>query len=41
MKEFYITDEAGNFIEYLDEAIKNSLEETKNCYQHRKVKSFK
>ena len=41
MKEFYITDEAGNFIEYLDEAINNSLEEIKNCYQYRKVKSFK
>ena len=41
MKEFYITDKAGNYIEYIDEAINNSLEEIKNCYQFRKVKSFK
>ena len=41
MKEFYITDKAGNYIEGIDEAINNSLEEIKNFYQFRKVKSFK
>ena len=41
MREFYITDKAGNYIEDIDEAIENSLEEIKNCYQYRKVKSFK
>ena len=41
MKEFYITDKAGNYIEGIDEAINNSLEEIKNCYQFRKIKSFK
>ena len=41
MKEFYITDKAGNYIEDIDEAINNSLEEIINCYQFRKVKSFK
>ena len=41
MKEFYITDRAGNYIEDIDEASNNSLEETKSCYQYRKVKSFK
>ena len=41
MKEFYITDKAGNYIEDIDEAMKNTLEEIKNCYQFRKVKSFK
>ena len=41
MKEFYITDKAGNYIEDIDEAINNSLEEIGNCYQHRKVMSFK
>ena len=41
MKEFYITDKAGNSIEDIDEAINNSLEEIKNCYQFRKVKRFK
>ena len=40
MKEFYITDKAGNYIEDIDEAIKNSLEEIKNCYQFCKVKIF-
>ena len=40
MREFYITDKAGNYIEDIDEAINNSLEEIKNCYQFRKVKSF-
>ena len=29
MREFYITDKAGNFIEDIDEAINNSLEEIK------------
>ena len=41
MKEFYITEKAGNYIEDIDEAINNSLEENKNCYQYRKVKSYK
>ena len=41
MKDFYNTDKAGNYIEDLDEAINNSLEEIKNCYQFGKVKSFK
>ena len=36
MKEFYITDKAGNYIEDIDEAINNSLEEIKNCYQSAK-----
>ena len=40
-REFYITDKAGNYFEDIDEAINNSLEETKNCYQYRKVKSVK
>ena len=33
MREFYITDKAGNYIEDIDEAIDNSLEEIKKCYQ--------
>ena len=33
MKEFYIIDEAGNYIGDIDQAINNSLEEIKNCYQ--------
>ena len=41
MKEFYITDKAGNYIEDINEAVNISLEEIKNCYQFRKVKSFK
>ena len=41
MREFYITDKAGNYIEDIAEAINNSLEEIKNCYQYRKIKSFK
>ena len=41
MKEFYFTDKAGNYIEDIDEAINNSSEEIQNCYQYRKVKSFK
>ena len=41
MRDFYITDKAGNYIEDIDEAINNSLEEIKSCYQYRKVKSFK
>ena len=41
MREVHITDKAGNYIEDIDEAINNSLEEIKNCYQYRKVKSFK
>ena len=41
MNEFYITDNTGNYIEDIDEAVKNSLKEIKNCYQFFKVKSFK
>ena len=41
MQEFYITDKAGNFIEDIDEAITNSLEEFKNCYQFCIVTSFR
>ena len=40
MKENYITDKAGNYIEDIDETINNSLEEIEICYQFRKVKSF-
>ena len=41
LREFYFFDKAGNYIEDIDEAINNSLEEIKNCYQYRKVKSCK
>ena len=41
MREFYNTDKGGNYIEDIDEATNYSLEEIKNCYQFRKVKSFK
>ena len=41
MREFHITDKAGNYIEDIDEAVNNSSEEIKNGYQFRKVKSFK
>ena len=41
MRAFYITDKGGNYIEDIDEATNYSLEEIKNCYQFRKVKSFK
>ena len=41
MRDFYIIDKAGNYIEYIDEAINNSSEEIKNCYQYRKVKTKK
>ena len=41
MKEFYITDKAGNYTKDIDEATNNSLEEIKNCYQYGKGKSFK
>ena len=41
MREFYITDKGGNYIEDIDEATNYSLEEIKNCYRFRKVKSFK
>ena len=40
MREIYITDKGGNYIEDIDEATNYSLEEIKNCYQFRKVKSF-
>ena len=41
MKEFFITDKAGNYIEDIDEAINNSLDEIKSCYQFRKIRSCK
>ena len=41
MREFYITDKGGNYIEDIDEATNYSLEEIKNRYQFHKVKSFK
>ena len=41
MREFYITDKGGNYIEDIDETTNYSLEEFKKCYQFRKVKSFK
>ena len=41
MREFYIKDEGGNYIEDINEATNYSLEEIKICYQFRKVKSFK
>ena len=41
MREFYITDKGGKYIEDIDEATNYSLEENKNCDQFRKVKSFK
>ena len=41
MREFYISDKGGNYIEDIDEATNYSLEEIKNCYRFRKVKSFK
>ena len=41
MRDFYITDKGGNYIEDIDEATNYSLEEIKNCYQFRKVKIFK
>ena len=37
MREFYITDKVGNYIEDLYEATNCTLEETKNCYQFRKL----
>ena len=41
MREFHITDTAGNYVEDLGELINNSVEEIQNCYQFRKNKSFK
>ena len=41
MREFYIKDKSRNYIDDIDEATNYSLEEIKNCYQFRKVKSFK
>ena len=41
MKEFYITDKAGNYIEDIDEAVNSLLEVIKNCNQFRKVKRSK
>ena len=48
MREFYITDKGGNYIEDIDEATNYPLEEIKNCYQSakpfhrfRKINSFK
>ena len=41
MKEFYITDKAGNYIEDIDEAVNNCLIELKVGYHFHKVESFK
>ena len=41
MREFYINDKGGNYIEDVVVAINKSLEEIKNCYQYRKIESFK
>ena len=41
VRDFCITDKAGNYIEDIDEAINYSVEENRNCYQFGKVKSFK
>ena len=41
MRKFYITDKGGNYFEDIDEATNYSIEEIKNCYQFRRVKSFK
>ena len=41
MRQFYITDEGGHYIEDIDEATNYSLEEIKNFYQFGKVRSFK
>ena len=41
MRKFYITDKAGNYIEVIGEAVTNSLDEIRNCYQYRKFRSFK
>ena len=38
MKEFYITDKAGNCIEDIDEAINNSIEEIKKLLSVQKVR---
>ena len=38
MREFYIIDKGGNYIDDIDEATNYSLEEIKNCYQFRKVR---
>ena len=41
MKEFYVNDRGGNYIEDIYEAVNNFLEKNKNSYQFRKVKKFK
>ena len=41
MREFYITDKGGNYIKDIYEVTNYSLEEIKNCYQFRRVKSVK
>ena len=41
IREFYITDKSGNYIEDIDDAVNNSLEESKSCNHFRKVKSLK
>ena len=40
MREFCITDKAGNYIEDIDDAVNNSFAEAKNCYQFRKANCF-
>ena len=40
MKEFFITDKVGSYIEDIDETIDNYLEKIKNCYQYREIKNF-
>ena len=41
MREFYITDKGGNYIEDIDGATNYSLNKIKNCYQIGKFRSFK
>ena len=40
MREFYITEKGGNYIEDMDESTNYSLEEIKNCYQFCRNKSL-
>ena len=36
----YFDINSGNYIEDIDDAVNNSLDEIKSCYQFRKVKGF-